>query len=136
MSSIDENLLYSDLYKALTAAVPELLPLIDAKLGEDYDLANEAPGYLVIEDIFKHFLREHLTHEASGDLVRRLFGFMERMATSNDRAVVDLLRIGLLENIAYDSVLYRLAQVHMGPRTAEYVEFDRRDYERRGILRS
>jgi hypothetical protein len=130
-----ENLKYTNVYSALIAAVPELHPLVVAELSKYYDLANEAPAeYPVFEDVVKPFLRKCLENTADRQLAIRLFQFLERMATSDDPGVVTLLRIGILESLAYDPVFYVAAHGYMGPKTAEYVELDRRDYERRGIL--
>ena len=139
LRSIDmnNNLQFVDVYCALLEAVPELSLLIAAELGKYYDLTNEAPAeYPVFEDVVMPFLRDSLNAKTHGEAVRRLFAFLERMANSNDPTVVDLLRIGILESLAYDSGLYSTAQGYMGPKTAEYVEMDRQDYERRKVLPS
>lgn len=132
---MSDNLGFTDVYGALLQAVPELELLIAAKLGQFYDLSHESPAeYPVFEDVVQPFLRDTLIAEEHSNQMRRLFAFFERMADSDDPGVVGLLRIGILESLAYDSGLYGLARQYMGPKTAEYVELDRRDYERRGIL--
>jgi len=132
---MNDDLQFINVYSALIAAVPELYPLVAAKLNKYYDLANEAPAeYPVFEDVVKPLVRKCLENTADRQLAIRLFQFLERMATSSDSGVVTLLRIAILEWLAFDAASYDAAQKYMGPTTAEYVKLDRRDFQRRGIL--
>jgi hypothetical protein len=106
---------------ALIDTIPELIEPITAEFGADYDFDEEFPGsYLIFEDVVKPFLYKNLDECNDLTLLPRLFNFFELMAAPSDKAVSDLLRIAILETLAYRKDYYRKCLPYMGTKTKEF----------------
>lgn len=112
----------------LLSSIPELRAPIENAFGGDYDLEKETPGeYPIFEDVVQKFLLNALnSNQADALLLERLFNFFEKMATSGDRGVTDLLGIAILEPLVYRPALYQKARRYMGGKTMEFSEIEER----------
>jgi hypothetical protein len=125
MTMNPSDLKFDQLQTELLARIPELKEPVDDTFGTDYDLTKETPGgYPIFEDVVLDFLLKNLNSSQNANLLTRLFAFFERMATSSDGNVVDLLRIAILESLVYRPELYQLSRQYMGRRTAEFAELE------------
>ena len=121
------ELQYDQLQGALLTQVPELLEPFEHAFGNDYDLKIESPGaYPIFEDVVLDFLLKNLDSYQNGDLLTRLFDFFEKMATSSDGNVTDLLRIAILESLVYRPEYYQRSKQYLGKKTAEFAELEGR----------
>jgi hypothetical protein len=125
---------YDQLYQTLIASVPELRRDVESEFGVDYDLEHEIPGaYPIFEDVVQEFLWDKLDGSGNSEVLRRLFALFEKLATSRDLRVKDLLRIAILEPLVYCSDSLERARPYMGSMTAEFVS---REEQRQQALRA
>lgn len=116
---------YDQVYQALLTSVPELRTCVETEFGSDYDLERENPGaYPIFEDVLQGFVWERLEMCGGSEILQRLFGLFERLASSNDSRVTDLLRIAILEPLVNCPNLLNCARRYMGSKTAEYVAWE------------
>ena len=120
-----DDLRFDQVQAELLASIPELREPIESVFGTDYDLTKETPGeYPIFEDVVKEFLFQNLISSKNPDLLRLLFDFFERMASSNDKNVRDLLGIAILESLVYSHEHYQLSRRYLGINTAEFAELE------------
>lgn len=112
---MQDALVFQDIEKILLARFPELRPLLEKTFGSYYDLEAETPdAYPVFEDVFKEFLFDLLDLGGDDPLLPRVFAFLEEMARSPDRNVIDLLGIAILEPLVFRRDRIRRAWKYMG----------------------
>jgi hypothetical protein len=89
---IEQELIYAGIEIVLVTEFPELRNRMQSAFGSYYDLTSEFPeAYPVFEDVFWDFVVESLSKDDSEQLLERAFLFCERMASSRDVEVVNLL---------------------------------------------
>jgi hypothetical protein len=116
---------FEETYRELVTSVPEIIGPIEAKFGSDYDLSVENPGeYPIFEEVVQGFLLDNLERSQDPAILTRLFDFFERMATSGDKPVIDLLRIAILESLVFRSDDYARAIPYMGPETTKFARME------------
>jgi hypothetical protein len=120
----EKDLEYDGIRDALFSAFPELLERIWITFGSYYKLENgkleDTPGaYPIFEDVVQELVFELLDRGQDDDLLARLFLFFERMATTPDKDVRDLLAIAIVENLVYRKESLREAWKLMGPKSKE-----------------
>jgi hypothetical protein len=114
----DQELIYTGIEIVLMIKFPELCDGMKSAYGSYYDSTSEHPGaYPIFEDVFWDFLVELLSTNANEHVLERAFSFCERMASSRDTEVVNLLWIAIPEALAYDANELRTAWKYMGPKT-------------------
>ena len=112
------TLVYRGIQKVLLAKFPELEGPVRETFGSYYDLRTETPeAYPVFEDVFQGFLFTLLDSGNDAPLLRRIFSFLEEMADSQDKEVVNLLSIAVLEPLVFDRERIRRAWKYVGDRT-------------------
>lgn len=79
---------------------------------------------LNVEEVVQGFLFDNLRHSQDPAILTRMFDSFERMATSGDMPVIDLLRIDILEPLVFRSDDYARAIPYMGPRTANFARVE------------
>jgi hypothetical protein len=113
-------LVYRGIEKLLLAELPELRGPLEKKFGSYYDLKTEMPeAYPVFEDVLQEFLFELLDADRDDPLLPRAFKFLEEMATSQDKEVVNLLWIAILEPLVPQRERLRRSWKYMGGKTRE-----------------
>ena len=114
-----DRIAYEGLHQTFLEAFPEFTE--PHKLEFDYwDDWKEPPGiYLVLGVVVFPRLVKLLDIGTNVHLVRRLFEFFERMATSDDRNVVDVLGLEVIQKLVHDPDRLRKAWPHMGVRTRD-----------------
>jgi len=116
----ENRLAYRNIEKCLLARFPELQTLVQRTFGSYYDLKVETPeAYSVFEDVLQEFLFELLDLGGNDPLLPRIFGFLEDMADSPDKEVVNLLWIAILEPLVSQPYRIRRAWKYMGGKTRE-----------------
>lgn len=108
---------YPEVLTELLSALPEIQPRYekDAWLLSDWQGAPTL--YSVFGLVLKPFLTETLELNEDSSLLTRIFEFLEGMASSRDPEVVNLLGVGVLENLlGYPNQIAR-AWKYMGPET-------------------
>lgn len=109
------TLTYQGAVDALLEAVPELAP---AYAREVESWKDEKPGaYIVFEDLVHELLVPLLKSGQGKEVLKRLFGLFEQMATSEDREAVNLLWVAELEFLIGQPEQLRTAWAYMGPHT-------------------
>ncbi len=74
--------------------------------------------YVFIANIVNSFLSMELAKDIRNEpLLNRVFSFFERMATSPDKRVYELLGTGITEVLGDDATRLRRARMYMGPST-------------------
>jgi len=113
---------FEQVRSAVLSSFPEIRDWAVRRHGPTYDLDEEAPEqYPLFEDVIRQLLFQLLESRTSEPLLSRLFDFFEKMATSTDQHVRDLLGIAILERLVYDQEKVRRAWSYMGPRMKELV---------------
>jgi hypothetical protein len=113
----DSGFVYDGIETVLLAEFPEFGGRMEDTFGSYYDLKSETPeAYPVFESVFKEFVFETLANHTE-PMLARIFPFLERMASSQDRNVLDLLGIAILEPLVCDAKALDQASKYFGPRT-------------------
>ena len=111
---------YKDIQTLLLATFPEIQPSFQTAFGTYYDLKTEVPGaYPIFEDVLRPFLFDLLDFGGNDSLLPRIFDFLEAMANSPERDVIDLLGIAIVEPIVFRPNLLKQAWRYMGVKTRE-----------------
>jgi len=111
---------YCNLSKELIICIPELRDKYEQEL-ELWD--GEDPGaHNIFGDILNPFLIEALHKDADEELLKKVFLFLERMATSNDSLVQEVLGCTVLERIGDDKVILQKAKKYMQEETKKISE--------------
>lgn len=114
----DQELIYAGIEIVLLTEFPELRDRMEGTFGSYYDLRSEFPGaYPVFEDVFRDFVVEHLAKDDSEHFMERAFSFCERMASSPDIEVVNLLWIAVVEPLVSNANEVLRAWKYIGPKT-------------------
>src|SRR5580704_16217022 len=89
-------------YKGIGNVLLERFPELQEEFGK-VDLKAEASlAYPLFEGFFKGFVFNLLDLNKNSPLVSRVFAFLEEMANSQDKEVVNLLWITILEYLVFD----------------------------------
>lgn len=108
---------YSEVLTELLGALPEIQPRYEKDVWLISDFQGKPTLYLVFGLVLKPFLTENLELNKNSSLLTRIFEFLERMARSRDPEVVNLLGVGVLEDmLGYPDQVAR-AWKYMGPET-------------------
>ena len=108
-----QDIKYSDVHAQLQAAIPEL----NDRFEKESWVINHRRGprqYLVIELVLNPLLRELLDSNHEPALLKRIFEFFERMATSSDPEVPNLLAVGVFERLVNQPARMSVAWRYMG----------------------
>jgi hypothetical protein len=121
----ENPLLYEQVQGELFGIMPELALRFRKEFEGLYDLATENPGnYLLFEDIVFPFIRELAGDVSNEQVLKGLFNFFERMASSSDPPVSDLLGIAVTEQLAAQPEVLRAVGRNIGTRTRQMVDRD------------
>lgn len=111
---------YCNLSKELIICIPELRDMYEQEL-ELWD--GEDPGaHNIFGDILNPFLIEALHKNENEELLKKVFAFLERMATSNDSLVQEVLGCTVLERIGDDKAILKKAKKYMKEETNKISE--------------
>jgi hypothetical protein len=114
----DQKLIFKGIETVLLREFPELTNRMENTFGSYYDLKSEVPqAYPVFEDVFWEFVVEKLLDGDNDELLERAFLFCERMASSEDVQVVNLLWIAILVPLVHNPDQIRRAWKSMGHNT-------------------
>jgi len=109
------SLNYNNVDEELLKILPELRPLYDRELES---WKGQKPGqYIIFEDLLRSYILPLLDSRENDEVMRRIFGFFESMAESEDIQVVNLLQVGELEFLITRSPLLSMAWRYMGEKT-------------------
>src|SRR5208337_4790621 len=108
---------YPEVLTELLSALPEIRPRYekDAWLLSDWQGAPTL--YSVFGLVLKPFLTEALDLNKDSSLLTRIFEFLERMASSRDTEVINLLGVGIFEDLVCHPNQLATAWKYMGPET-------------------
>jgi hypothetical protein len=119
---MNQNVLtYDGIQSVLLDRFPELSQRVERTFGSYYDLANELPdAFPVFEDVFQEWLFELLDADKNDSFAKaRAFSFLEEMASSEDKKVINLLWISILEPLVLNRERLARAAGCMGQRTRQ-----------------
>jgi hypothetical protein len=105
---------YKNVDELLVAAVPELAETLTAALQR---WRGEHPGQYTVFAVFDPLVDRWIDSNTTEDLLRRLFGYYERMALSKDSQVVNLLWLAVLEHLLGSPDRFAKAWSYMQPAT-------------------
>lgn len=106
----------ASIIEALRASVPELGDLLDDQLevwGEDIGL------HVIFGVVVNPYLISNLERDEESASVKRVFEFLERMASSGDDELANVVATGVCERLGDDPVILARARGLMGPRTRD-----------------
>lgn len=111
---------YCNLSKELIICILELRDMYEQEL-EIWD--GEDPGaHNIFGDILNPFLIEALYKNSDIELLKKVFVFLESMATSNDLLVQEVLGCTVLERIGDDKIILKKAKKYMKKETKKISE--------------
>ena len=117
---MQDTVVYRNIEKRLLAQLPELTDSMGRIFGSYYDLKTEMPeAYPVFEDVLQEFLFDLLDLGGDDPLLPRIFAFLEEMANSKDKEVINLLWIAILQPLVSQRDRIRRAWKYMGGKTKE-----------------
>ena len=117
------ELQYSDIEVAFVDALPELRPAAERYWSIEGQPGQDSGPYIFYESMFASYLQILLALEpASGRsrLLKRAFGFLERMLTSADPEVENLAYVATLEG--QEAWWLTRAEPFLGPRTVAHLD--------------
>lgn len=117
--NVHDELTTANLIDVMKASFPELEPLF---VEHQKDLEDASTGLYFIYG-FCPFLKEFLNSNGQQHptvLGKRLFKYLERMATSSDMKVSEILAYHILENLSQKEL--EVAEIYMGPKTKEVLK--------------
>ena len=115
-------LIYKDIEKVVLARFPELWGLVEKVFGSYYDLKTELPGaYPIFEDVLQKLLFDLLDAGKDDLRIRPIFSFLEEMAGSPDKDVVNLLWIAILESLVFNRERIRRSWKYLGEKTKQLI---------------
>jgi hypothetical protein len=117
---MQNELTYPGIEKILMSRLPELRERVEKTFGSYYDLKTQTPeAYPIFEDVLQQVLLELLETAGNDPLLNRIFLFLEEMASSQDREVVNLLWIAILEPLVSERERLLASWKYMGERTRQ-----------------
>jgi hypothetical protein len=108
---------YAEVQTEMLSALPELKQRYDKEASLPVDWEGRPGQYLVVEFVLNPSLRNELSPGSNPSLRTRIFEFIERMACSQDPEVVNLLAVGIFENLIRHPNQLATAWNYMGPKT-------------------
>jgi len=112
-----QDLTYGSVVSALMQAVPECHNTYKAELGWWGAEPPPPDPYTVLGFALRPLLTQLSKDKVDENIFRRIFGFFEQMAKSNDIQVVNLLQVSELEFLVGEPDLLSRAWKYMGERT-------------------
>ena len=110
------DLKFREVSNLLLADFPEFRGRYEQGLG--WWQGPEPPGqYVVFGFVLEPVLRELLSAGSDSALLKRIFGFFEKMASSSDIEVVNLLQVGIFESLVRERDRLAAAWKYMGEKT-------------------
>lgn len=111
-----DDLRFGEISRSLDTELPELQGRYEQRLS--WWQGPESPGqYIVFGFVVKPALWELLSSGNDPTLLKRMFRFFERMATSSDTEVVNLLQVGIFESLVAERDRLTTAWGFMGETT-------------------
>lgn len=110
---------YEEVISALLGAVPEIKDRYErsAAWQAEVEVGARPTHYEVVESMLQPLLKDQLDMDQNPALLRRIFEFFEQMAGSSDLQVVNLLQVGIFENLVGYPNRLATAWKYMGPET-------------------
>nr|WP_024837648.1 hypothetical protein [Clostridium sp. 12(A)] len=97
---------------------------------DDYEKSIEDNGEIletvIIEDVFMPKLLTLLVEETNTDLLKHIFDYFEEVSHCDDKHLLNIFSVTVLEVLGNDNVILKIAQKYMGPKTIQLqVEADK-----------
>lgn len=109
------ELTYKNAHLKMLEAIPELKEKYDEEIRW---WGNEKPGqHIIFGDVFTDFMIALLKSSENEVLLKRMFAFLEKMATSSNEDVVNVATVTVCEDLAGDPTWLTKARQYMGPET-------------------
>lgn len=123
---------YEEVISALLAAVPEIKDRYDrsAAWQAEVEVGARPTHYEVVESMLQPLLKDELDMGRNPALLRRVFEFFEQLAGSSDLQVVNLLQVGIFENLVGYRDRLATAWKYMGPETKKIARKTARIFHR------
>lgn len=113
-----EAIHYQNLTEKLLEAVPEVVPAYNREMqwwGKD------RPGqHIVFHTILTPHIAALLGKHGSESELRRVFGFLETLASHSDEEVQNVIAVTMCEDICSDEVMLQKAQPFLGEKTRQF----------------
>ncbi len=94
------------------------IPELKSMYNKEMEWWNEFPGnHIVFGDLIIPFLIDSIDSEININIVKRIFRFFERMATSQDKDVKNVLVVTILESLGDSKEILKKAKNYMGTET-------------------
>lgn len=119
---------YDNMSEQLIEAVPELRSRYQEEL--DWWREEKPPTHVMYGNLLNPFLIALLETNNQDEVLRRVFGFLEKLARHEDILVREVVAVTVLERLWGEKDLWAKAQEIMGKETlriAQAVEINRRD---------
>jgi len=121
---------YEEVNSALLAAVPEIKERYDKSATWQAEVGGHPGQYEVVGAMLQPLLKGELDTGRNPALLRRIFEFFEQMACSSDVEVVNLLQVGIFENLVGYPNRVATAWKYMGPETKKIARETARIFHR------
>lgn len=108
-----QEITYENVIQRLLQTVPEFR-------ADEEDVADQR-GTLVFEDLTR-FVKMLVDTNEDTELVRRIFTFVEKAATSSDVRVLDAIRYSFLEGLADSPYHLSLTKKYIGSQTRKLLK--------------
>ena len=108
-----DSIAYDKAIPALLAAIPEFSD--DYQALQDGGISTDLPHPIMAT--FSEFVVARLLSNDSDELLRRVFEFLELLATSRDLKTRSLLQVSFLEHLPKTPGALEAARLRMGPET-------------------
>ena len=115
---------YEEVSSAILVAVPEIKDRYERSAAWQAKVGGHPGHYEVVEAMLQPLLKDELDMGQNPALLRRIFDFFDQMAGSSDLQVVNLLQVGIFENlVGYPNRLVDSVEIH-GARNEEHCPRD------------
>jgi len=118
MDELKQALTYKDLYAAFVRAVPESAAYLSARETEN-ELSQDDGIYILFGLAVIPYALE-MVRQKESETVQKIFAFFEKMACTDDLAVVEVLEVEVVESIVTSGrEMLEACKTHMGPETLD-----------------
>lgn len=108
---------YNTAYKELIKEIPEIKPFCEKELERWH--GEESEKYSIFKDVLNLYLINLLEINENKELISKIFNFLEKMATSHDYILKNVLELTVLDELEKDRTILTKSKKYMGKYTKQ-----------------